>query len=147
VIHPVLLYDGVCGLCNRMVQFVLRRDRESVFRFASLQSALGQRLLAAHGLNTVDLDSIYVVTNYHCEKLIGNVEGNEVLLARSDAVLFVARRLGGIWRILATFLGWLPFRLREWGYRAIARNRYRMFGRYDACLLPSEETRGRFLDL
>jgi predicted DCC family thiol-disulfide oxidoreductase YuxK len=146
--HPVLLYDGVCGLCNRMVRFVLRRDHDQIFRFASLQSGLAQHILAAHGVNAVDLDSIYIVTNYDFKKLSKNgADNNEALLARSDAVLFVAHELGGMLRVLATFLGGLPLGFREWGYRIVARNRYRIFGRYDACLLPSEETRARFLDL
>jgi predicted DCC family thiol-disulfide oxidoreductase YuxK len=130
-----------------MVQFILNHDRNRVFRFASLQSAPAQRILAAHGVYALDLDSIYVVTNYDQVKVDEGGRGEEQVLARSDAVLFVAHELGGIWRILGTLLRILPRGLREWGYRAIARNRYRIFGRYDACPLPSEETRARFLDL
>jgi predicted DCC family thiol-disulfide oxidoreductase YuxK len=147
VSHPVLFYDGVCGLCNRMVQFILKHDRNRVFRFASLQSSLAQRILGDHGVNALDLDSVYVLTNYDPEKVNEGEESSEQVLARSDAVLFVAHELGGIWRIFGTLLRILPRGLREWGYRMTARNRYRIFGRYDACPLPSEETRTRFLDL
>jgi predicted DCC family thiol-disulfide oxidoreductase YuxK len=146
--HPVLLYDGVCGLCNRMVQLILRRDRDGVFRFASLQSALAQRVLAGYGVDAVDLDSVYVVTNYNPQKRSeGGADHNEVLLARSDALMFVGCKLGGMWRILAWLLRIAPRALREWGYRAVARRRYRLFGRYEACPAPSEATRARFLEL
>ncbi len=141
--HPVLLYDGVCGLCNRLVQFVLRRDPAGVFRFAALQSPLAERILGRHGMNPRDLDTLYVVV--HTE------QSDEILLPRSDAVIFILRRLGGaaraFWRIAGFLLQLFPRVLRDWGYGIIARRRYRMFGRYDSCPLPTEETRSRFLDL
>ena len=137
--HPVLLYDGVCGLCNRLVQFVLRHDRGGVFRFASLQSGLAAGILARHGADPTVLDTFYVV--------VGNEGPNEVLLERSDAAMFVLRELGGIRRISAGMLRAVPRPVREWGYRLIARNRYRVFGKYESCPLPSEETRARFLGI
>ena len=157
--HPILLYDGVCGLCNRLVQFVLRRDAAGVFRFASLQSELAQRILARHGMDARDLDSVYVV--------LDSDQPGESVLARSDAVIFILRHLraeattGGpapftakgsvsgfaFWRVLGFLLPIIPRRLRDLGYRIIARNRYRIFGRYDSCPIPTEETRSRFLDL
>src|SRR5258706_16452898 len=84
--HPILLYDGVCGLCNRLVQFILRRDPGGVFRFASLQSPLAGRILARHGADATDLDTVYVVVNYD--------QNDEQLLPRSDAVIFILRNLG-----------------------------------------------------
>jgi predicted DCC family thiol-disulfide oxidoreductase YuxK len=137
--NPILLYDGVCGLCNRLVQFVLRRDHDAVFRFASLQSALAAHILTRHGANPNDLDTFYVVVNYN--------EDGEALLSRSDAVIEVLKQLGGIWRVAAFALGIVPRFLRDWAYRVVARNRYRVFGRYDTCPLPSEATRSRFLDI
>lgn len=154
--HPILLYDGVCGLCNRMVQFVLRRDPAGVFRFASLQSAAAERVLARHGVRASELDTLYVVVD---AELPG-----ERLLARSDAVIFILRQLGSaelrspgqpnaavptqttatVWRGAAVLLSIVPRAIRNWGYGMIARNRYRMFGRYDTCPMPSEETRDRF---
>ena len=132
-----LLYDGVCGLCNRGVQFVLRHDAKKTFRFAPLQSEFAVGVLGRHGVKVADLDSVYVVVN------AGSAD--ESLLARSDATLFVLRELGGIGRVWATVLGWLPRRVREWGYRLIARHRYRIFGRYETCPVPGESVRERFL--
>jgi predicted DCC family thiol-disulfide oxidoreductase YuxK len=136
---PILLYDGVCGLCNGFVQFVLPRDRAAIFCFAALQSPLAASILARHGADPTDLDTVYVVINLN--------EPNESLLARSDAVLYVLKQLGGFWRFAALVLGVVPRFLRNWAYRLVARTRYRIFGRYDACPLPTPETRARFLDL
>ena len=136
---PILLYDGVCGLCNRFVQFTLRGDRDAIFRFASLQSALAARILARHGANPGDLDTVYVV--------VGHELPDEYLLSRSDAVLFVLKQLGGIWRAAAFLLQLLPKFLRDLGYNAVARHRYRIFGRSEACALPAAQDRSRFLDL
>jgi predicted DCC family thiol-disulfide oxidoreductase YuxK len=137
--HPILLYDGVCGLCNRMNQFVLRHDRADVFRFASLQSALAGRILARHGADAADLDTVYVVVNPD--------QPDEHLLARSDAVIFVLKQLGGFWGLTAFVLRFKPRFLRDSGYRVVARHRYRFFGRSETCFLPSSENRGRFLDV
>jgi len=137
---PVLFYDGVCGLCNRTVQFILRRDRREVFRFAPLQGPLANRILKAHGIDPSDLDTIYVAVN--CDQ-----SSKERLLARSDAAVFVLRELGGIWRVGAAVLRVMPRSVRDWGYGLIARNRYRVFGRYETCPIPSESVRTRFLDL
>jgi predicted DCC family thiol-disulfide oxidoreductase YuxK len=138
VAHPILLYDGVCGLCNRLVQFVLRRDPAGVVRFAALQSELATRILTRHGADARDLDTVYVVVNYELS--------DENLLSLSDAVIFILQHLGaadlrGAGRVLQV----VPRPLREWGYRLVARNRYRIFGRYDTCPMPTEETRSRFL--
>lgn len=174
MLHPILLYDGVCGLCNRMVQFVLRRDAVGVFRFASLQSELAGGILARHGVDARDLDTVYVVVNAST--------ADEFLLARSDAVIFILQHLRAaalrsarpglrpgptqatptstststststlvprslFWRVTAMFLQVIPRALREWGYKMVARNRYRIFGRYEACPVPSQDTRDRFLD-
>jgi len=137
--HPILLYDGVCGLCNRFVQFILRRDCDTVFQFASLQSPFAAAILARHGVNPADLDTVYVVVNHN--------HPDESLLARSDAVRYVLSQLGRFWRFAGSLLTWLPRPLCDWGYRVVARNRYRIFGGYDVCPLPSEEVRDRFLDL
>ncbi len=160
--HPILLYDGVCGLCNRLVQFVLRRDPAGVFRFAALQGELAGRILARHGADARDLDTVYVVVDYELP--------DEHLLPRSDAVIFILRNLGAaelrsdrasgapvptqaestpstFWRMMGHLLRLVPRPLRDWGYGVVARNRYRVFGRYDTCPLPTEDTRSRFLDL
>lgn len=142
--HPIVFYDGICGLCNRTVQFVLKRDRDGTFRFASLQSPLAGRILARHGRNAADLDTVYVVLNCDPANL---EEGGEDLLERSSAVLYMLRRLGGVWGAAASVLRLIPRPVRDWGYGIVARIRYRVFGKYDACPVPSAETRARFLDI
>jgi predicted DCC family thiol-disulfide oxidoreductase YuxK len=132
--NPILLYDGVCGLCNRLVQFVLKRDPSGHFHFASLQSDFAARILRQHGLDPNDLDTVYLI----------EAPGQRPA-ARSDAVISVLRRLRGLWPAVAFLLRALPKSLRDWGYHVIARNRYRIFGKHDSCLLPDEEYRHRFL--
>jgi len=133
----VILYDGVCGLCNRGVRFVLKRDREGVFRFASLQSSAGREVLARHGITPDALDTFYVVRD---SELAG-----ERVLSKSSAAIYTAARLGGVWKA-AGMLRVLPPRVRDWVYDTIARHRYRMFGRYDTCPLPEARYRDRFID-
>ncbi|HEX3282983.1 MAG TPA: DCC1-like thiol-disulfide oxidoreductase family protein [Pyrinomonadaceae bacterium] len=135
--QPIIFYDGVCGLCNRLVQFVLKRDKRDYFRFAALQSDLASATLRRHNRDAHDLDTVYVVVEYS--------QPAERLLARSDAILFLLKHLGGIWRLSAVGKI-LPRPVRDSIYGLVARNRYRVFGKYDACLLPSPETRARFLD-
>jgi len=138
MLNSVLLYDGVCGLCNRLVQFILRRDANGVFYFASIQSAFAAAILGRHGLNPSDLDTVYVV-------VLPNEDG-ESLRSHSDAAIFILEQLGGTWRPLARVLRLVPRPIRDAAYRLVAQNRYRIFGRYDACPLPTEATRARFLD-
>jgi predicted DCC family thiol-disulfide oxidoreductase YuxK len=137
--HPIVLYDGVCGLCNRMNQFVLRHDRVGLFRFASLQSSLAEHILSRHGASARDLDTVYVVVNHNLP--------DESLCPRSDAVVFVLTHLAGLWRPAGLLIGLLPRWFRDWAYDFVARHRYRVFGRSESCLLPSPETRSRFLDV
>jgi predicted DCC family thiol-disulfide oxidoreductase YuxK len=137
--HPILLYDGVCGLCNRLTQFILRRDHDAIFQFASLQSPFAARVLTRHGVNPTDLDTVCVVLDYD--------RPEERLLSRANAVAYVLQHLSGVWRFAALVLGLVPRPLCDWGYGLVARNRYRIFGRYDSCPLPSAETRARFLDV
>jgi|HubBroStandDraft_6_1064221.scaffolds.fasta_scaffold623366_2 predicted DCC family thiol-disulfide oxidoreductase YuxK len=155
---PILLYDGVCGLCNRLVQFILRHDRKATFRFAALQSPLAARILLSHGKDPADLDTVYVVLNHDPSappaepdvtkaSPTASPQPRESLLARSDAVLFILDQLGGIWSPIAFVLRAVPRPIRDWAYGIVARTRYRIFGRYDTCPLPTAATRARFLDL
>lgn len=128
---PILLYDGVCNLCNASVQWILQRDRAAVFRFAALQSETGQALLKRVGLDSVHFDTVVLV------------DGDRVF-TRSDAALEILRRLGAPWSWLAV-LRWAPRRLRDAVYNWVARNRYRWFGRQEKCLLPRKEWAQRFL--
>jgi len=133
--NPVLLYDGVCGLCNRLVQFVIKRDNQAYFRFASLQSDYAARILQHHGLDPDDVDTVYVVK-----------ESGERLTSRSDALILLLRELGAFWRAASLVLRICPRWLRDWGYAVVARHRYRVFGKYESCMLPAEKYRDRFLD-
>jgi predicted DCC family thiol-disulfide oxidoreductase YuxK len=134
---PIVLYDGVCGLCNRLVQFLLERDRRDHLRFASLQSAFAEDILRRHGANPKDLDTVYVVLDYN--------QPRERLLARSDAILSLGQYLGGIWKA-AELAKALPRALRDWLYNLVARNRYRVFGKHDSCMIPEGRYRRKFLD-
>lgn len=135
--NPIVLYDGVCGLCNRLVQFLLKHDYDDRFRFASLQSEFTSMLLVRHGLNPQDLDTVYVVKNFRLP--------DEQLLARSDAILFMLATLGGIWKLAAVGRV-LPRGLRDFVYKTVARNRYRVFGKHESCMLPEPQHRRKFLD-
>lgn len=129
--HPVLLFDGVCNLCNASVQWVLLRDHKAHFRFTALQSETGQALLKQHGLDQMHFNSVVLVTA-------------ERIFLRSDAPLEVARRLGGGWQLLYVFK-WVPRFIRDSVYEWISRNRYRWFGKKEACMLPKPEWKGRFV--
>jgi len=137
--NPIILYDGVCGLCNRLVQFLLNRDSRDRFRFASLQSEFAADILRRHNASPNDLDTMYVVLNYDLP--------GERIASRSDAAVVAFRELGGGWAALGAALQALPGWIRNWGYNLVARNRYRIFGRYDSCPIPSAKDRLKFLDL
>ena len=133
----LVLYDGACGLCSRLLQFLLVHDGRAVFNFASLQSATGQATVRQCGGNPDDLTSFYVVANYRTS--------NAQVFTRSAAALFVAGELGWPWR--ATRLaGVLPNALLDRVYDLVARTRYRIFGRSEQCLMPRPEFTGRFVD-
>lgn len=134
----IVLYDGVCGLCNGLVRFVLRRDRRRRFRFAPLQSAFARELLGRHGRDPRDLDTLYVVVEPGGKA--------ERLIDRSRAVLHVLRRIGGPWA-LASPAGLLPRGLLDAAYDLVASRRYRLFGRHEVCPVPEEKWRDRFLDV
>ncbi len=132
----VLLYDGLCGFCNGTVQFILARDPSGSMRFAPLQGEFARRVLDRHP-ELRSVDSLILVRP-------GATPGEERALVRSEAVLGIADYLGGAWRA-ADVLRLVPRPLRDWGYDLFARFRYRLFGRYDACPVPSPEVRARFL--
>jgi predicted DCC family thiol-disulfide oxidoreductase YuxK len=133
----LLLFDGVCGLCSRMVRFILACDRHQVFHFASLQSEMGRALVTRMGGNPDTLTSLYVIADYRTPQAKGLIKGR--------AQLFIVRALGWPWKVAAALsvlpVGWLD-RL----YDVVARYRYGVFGRYDECPLPRPEHRHRFLD-
>lgn len=126
----IILFDGECHFCDRSVQFILKRDRHGYFKFASLQSELGQKLLKKHQIPT-DTDSFVLVTSKQA-------------YVKSTAALKVVRHLTGLWKILYIFI-LVPRPLRNFVYDVIAKNRYRWFGRKESCDLPTPEMRRRFL--
>ena len=134
----LVLYDGVCGLCSRLVQFLLRHDRRRVFSFAALQSAVGKSIVERSGGNPGELASFYVVVDYR-------TTGASRVFTKSDAALFVAGALGWPWRA-ARMMRLVPHAIRDRAYDVVVRNRYRVFGRYDGCLVPRPEFRNRFID-
>ncbi|MCD0247757.1 thiol-disulfide oxidoreductase DCC family protein [Xanthomonas melonis] len=127
-----IVFDGVCLLCNGWVKFLLRHDRRGRYRYAAMQGQSGRALLQRHGLDPDDPLSFLLV------------EGCGAW-TDSDAIVRVLAGLGGPWR-LAAVLRMIPRGLRDSGYRLIARNRYRWFGRSEHCMLPTPEQRARFLD-
>lgn len=128
---PVLLFDGVCGLCHRWVRFVLRHDAAAEVRFAAVQSAPGQALLARHGVAHLAFDTLVFIDD-------------DRAFVRSEAVLRIFARLPRPW-CWARVIGVLPLKWRDYVYDALARRRYRLFGRYAQCVLPDPEVRTRFL--
>ena len=129
--HPVVLFDGVCNLCNAAVAFIIDRDSQGVFRFAPLQSDIGQILRARCDLDSATIDSIVVVEQGQC-------------LMRSSAALAIAKRLDGLWPLLYGFI-LIPLPVRDTVYDFVATHRYRWFGKKDTCRLPLPDERARFL--
>lgn len=129
---PVIVFDGVCALCSRWVRFLLRFDARGRYRFAAMQGSHGRALLEAHGLDPDDPTSFLLLEDGRA-------------WTDTEAILRVLTGLGGAWRLVRV-LRWLPRGLRDRVYRVLARNRYRWFGRHDACFLPTPEQAARFLD-
>ena len=133
----LLLYDGVCGLCDHLVQFVLARDPHGTFDFAPLQSDTGRAAVAREGGDPDVLTSFYVVRDYRTARARTLIKGR--------AALFVGGALGWPWRAVAVF-GVLPTAVLDWAYDIVARYRYRVFGRVEQCALPRPDQRKRFVD-
>ena len=135
--HHVIFYDGVCGLCDRFTRLVIRRDERHRFRFAPLQGGFAARVLSRYGKDPRDLDTLYVIR--------GRGTPSESLLSRSEAVSFVLSQLGGVWKWLGAGVRRLPPSLADRAYWLVARYRYRVFGRYEACPVPEPSERERFI--
>ena len=130
--NPVILFDGVCNLCNASVQFVIRHDRRGRFRFAALQSEAGKSLLNRCGCASEDVASVVLVEGSRCYR-------------ESTAALRVLRACDGPWRMLYAGIV-VPRFLRDAAYRMFAGNRYRWFGKREQCMVPTPELRARFLE-
>lgn len=128
----IILFDGVCNLCNSSVQYVIKRDKKDIFRFAALQSEIGQKLLQERGIDTSEVDSIILIApgiSYY---------------TKSDAALKIMNAFGGAWRLLTVFT-WIPKGLRDIVYDYVAKNRYKWYGKKDACMVPTPELKAKFL--
>ena len=126
----IVLFDGVCNFCNGAVNFIIRHDADKKFRFTPLQSEIGQQLRAKFNIGE-DVDSIILIEN-------------DKAYLHSTAGLRVAKGLGGIWSLGYGFII-VPAFIRDWAYKLFAKYRYRLFGRQDACMLPTPDVRTRFL--
>ena len=127
----VVLFDGVCNFCNGSVNFIIARDKQKKFRFAPLQSEYGQQMRAKFNIGN-EIDSIILIEDGHA-------------YVHSAAALRIAKGLGGIWQ-LGYALIIVPSVIRDAAYKLFARYRYKIFGRQEACMLPTAEVRDRFMD-
>ena len=129
----IVLFDGVCNFCNDSVQRIMKNDHKDIFRFASLQSDIGQELTRERGIDTSQVDSIILID-----------PGNAYYI-KSTAALEIAKRMDGFYPILQVFLG-LPVSLRDRIYDHIARNRYKWFGKREECKVPTQEEKKKFIE-
>jgi predicted DCC family thiol-disulfide oxidoreductase YuxK len=127
----IILFDGVCNFCNASINFIIDHDPEKRFKFAPLQSEIGQDILRKFNKNTEDFDSVFLLKN-------------NTLYQKSDAALEITKYLSGFWKYLAIFKIFPTFFLNFF-YDIIAKNRYRIFGKMDSCRIPTPELRERFL--
>ena len=131
--HDIILFDGVCNLCNGAVQFIIKRDKANRYRFAALQSDLAKELTSQRNIDTQKIDSIILI------------EPGKAFYIKAPAALRIGKNFGGLWKLLAIF-EWIPPVISNWVYDLVARNRYRWFGRKDECMIPTPELKQRFLD-
>ncbi|MFT4713725.1 MAG: putative DCC family thiol-disulfide oxidoreductase YuxK [Candidatus Azotimanducaceae bacterium] len=130
--HRVIIFDGVCNLCNGAVNFIIQRDPQRKFKFAPMQSEAAQQLIDAYQASDTELDTLLLV------------EG-DVFRVRTDAVLAIAAELTWPWRLFRV-LTVFPAPFRDYFYRHLAGNRYRLFGKRAACMIPNEDIKSRFID-
>ncbi|PIB23779.1 thiol-disulfide oxidoreductase [Maribacter sp. 4U21] len=128
----IILFDGICNLCNGFIQFVIKRDTADTFRYASLQSEIGQKLVSERGIDTARIDSVVLI------------EPGVAYYIKSDAALQIGSHLKGF-RTISRILYLIPSGLRNIIYDLIARYRYAWFGKKDACMIPTPELQSKFL--
>ena len=128
----IILFDGVCNLCNGAVMFIIRRDGRDQFRFAALQSKPGNRIVNKYGIDTSKTDSVILVEE-------------ENYFVKSAAVLKIARNLSGGYPLLYGLMIF-PKAIRDWIYDVVANNRYQWFGKRGECMVPTQELKAKFLD-
>lgn len=130
----IILFDGVCNLCNGAVQFIIKKDRRDRFRFAPLQSEIAQTLLRERHIDSTLVDSLILI------------KPGEAYYVKSMAALKIANGLGGLWKLTGIFQ-WVPRPFRDWVYDRVATNRYRLFGKEDTCMVPAPEIEHKFLEM
>jgi predicted DCC family thiol-disulfide oxidoreductase YuxK len=128
----IVLFDGVCNLCNWSVNFIIERDKKNKFKFASLQSAVAKDIAASYGFNPNKIKTIILLDN-------GKIYN------KSSAALLIAKNLRAFWPLLYYFFIWIPTSLRDSVYDYIATNRYKWFGKREFCSVPTEQNKSRFL--
>ena len=128
----IILFDGVCNLCNSSVQYIIKNDKKDLFRFVALQSALGQEILNYIGIDSKNIDSIVLY------------EPGLAYYYKSEAALQIAKNLGGLFS-LAIIFNIIPTGIRNQLYDYIAKNRYKWYGKKDSCMLPTPELKTKFL--
>jgi len=129
----IILFDGVCNLCNGFVQFVIKRDAKDIFHFASLQSEIGQQLISERNIDISKVDSVILIAP------------GVAYYVKSDAALQIGRHIKG-YRTISKVLNLIPRSLRNIVYDFIARNRYKWYGKKDQCMVPTPELKGKFLE-
>jgi predicted DCC family thiol-disulfide oxidoreductase YuxK len=127
----IVLFDGVCNLCNFTVNFIIDHDSQAKFKFAALQSEVGKSLLSQHQMPILELNSVIFIRD-------------DKIFHKSTAVLEIAKQLDGFWSHLY-ILRWVPVSIRDWVYDQIAKNRYKLFGKKETCRIPTKELQQRFL--
>ena len=131
--EKIILFDGICNLCNSAIQFVIKRDKKNLYKFAPLQSDTAKALLQERGIDTSKIDSIILI------------DPNTAYYTKSSAALEIGKTFGGGWRLIGVF-EWVPGPVRDWVYDLIAKNRYRWFGKQNECMVPTPELKAKFLD-
>jgi len=129
----IVIFDGVCNFCNGSVKFIVGRDPEGVFAFTPIQSELAKKLMQDHQLNTIEIDTFVLIKNGKAH-------------VRSDAALEITKNLSGMWYLFNVFRI-LPSPVRGFFYSLFARNRYKLFGKRDQCMIPDDDLRTRFLSV
>lgn len=129
----IILFDGVCNLCDGAINFIIKHDKKDIFRFASLQSELGKKLTSERGIDPEALESMLLI------------EPGVAYYQRSTAALEISKDLSGGYSLLKTFL-YLPEGFRDGIYNILAGNRYKWFGKKESCLVPTTELQAKFLD-
>ena len=127
----IVVFDGVCNFCNGAVNFIIQRDPKAVFLFTPIQSSLAKELIIKYEIDTLDTETFMLVKNEQC-------------FVFSSAALEITKDLSGVWRIL-NVLRFVPKVIRDFVYRVVARNRYKLFGKKEVCMVPTDELKARFI--